>query len=132
MSYSLYRCSLYGTQLYSPGPAYVAIELLMTGASSSLTSLVSNCIGWIDSCLSGAMERLQLVLYGTSERLETATRTGVSNPSYHLHHLYVQCAFRRIWTFTRTVTTSTRQSRKVAPEPLLTFELPVRLNPQRH
>ncbi|GBM88949.1 hypothetical protein AVEN_146640-1 [Araneus ventricosus] len=46
----VYRCGLYGTQLYaSPGPANAVIELLMTlNKLPGLTSLVSNCIGWMD------------------------------------------------------------------------------------
>ncbi|GBM40877.1 hypothetical protein AVEN_14800-1 [Araneus ventricosus] len=46
----LYRCCLHGTQLYaSPGPANAAIELLLTGNKlPGLTSLLSNCIGWMD------------------------------------------------------------------------------------
>ncbi|GBM35048.1 hypothetical protein AVEN_77653-1 [Araneus ventricosus] len=46
----VYRCWLYGTQLYaSPGPANATIELLMAGNKlPGLTSLVSNCIGWMD------------------------------------------------------------------------------------
>ncbi|GBM24464.1 hypothetical protein AVEN_41109-1 [Araneus ventricosus] len=39
------RCNLYA----SPGPANAATELLMTGNKlPGLTSLVSNCIGWMD------------------------------------------------------------------------------------
>ncbi|GBN03133.1 hypothetical protein AVEN_116523-1 [Araneus ventricosus] len=46
----VYRCRLYGTQLYaSPGPANAAFELLMTGNKlPGLTSLISNCIWWMD------------------------------------------------------------------------------------